>query len=187
MNAVQERTAKLPPRLIVRTAWVLHRALYRLTRGRIGLRRPMVGDTFGMLRLTTVGRRSGQPRIAIVGYLEDGENLVTLAMNGWGTSEPAWWLNLQSNPDAVVGLTNGSRAIRARASCRAGARTALGQGQRPPGVGQRRRRPRRRSTDRDTNRCIRASAGGSCRDIDGDFGMTDLAELLATGTAAAPR
>ena len=146
MNAVQERTAKLPPRLIVQAAWVLHRALYRLTRGRVGLRRPVAGDTFGMLRLTTVGRRSGQPRIAIVGYFEDGENLVTLAMNGWGTSEPAWWLNLQSNPDAVVGLADGSRAIRARESP---GRSANGSG---PGsattrVGQRRRRPRRRSTD----------------------------------------
>jgi hypothetical protein len=35
-------------------------------------------------------------------------------MNGWGASEPAWWLNLQSNPDAVVGLTDGPRAVRAR-------------------------------------------------------------------------
>lgn len=26
----------------------------------------------------------------IVGYDEDGPNLVTLAMNGWGASEPAW-------------------------------------------------------------------------------------------------
>ena len=32
----------------------------------------------------------------MVGYFEDGPNLVTMAMNGWADGEPAWWLNLQS-------------------------------------------------------------------------------------------
>ncbi len=67
-----------------------------------------------MMRLNTLGRRSGQPRVAIVGYFEDGSNLVTLAMNGWGRSEPAWWLNLQAHPDTTVGLADGPRAVRAR-------------------------------------------------------------------------
>jgi deazaflavin-dependent oxidoreductase (nitroreductase family) len=56
------------------------------------------------LRLTTTGRRSGEPRSVIVGYYEDGPNLVTMAMNGWGAPEPAWWLNLQARPEAVVEL-----------------------------------------------------------------------------------
>jgi hypothetical protein len=38
MSAEHEQTAKLPPRILVRIAWVLHRALYRFTGGRIGLR-----------------------------------------------------------------------------------------------------------------------------------------------------
>jgi deazaflavin-dependent oxidoreductase (nitroreductase family) len=54
------------------------------------------------LRLTTRGRRSGEPRKVIVGYYEDGPNLVTMAMNGWGAAEPAWWMNLQAHPKAVV-------------------------------------------------------------------------------------
>jgi hypothetical protein len=33
-------TAKLPPRLFVRTVWVLHRAVYRVTGGRRGLAPP---------------------------------------------------------------------------------------------------------------------------------------------------
>ena len=69
-----------------------------------------------MLRLHTVGRRSGHSRVAIVGYFEDGPNLVTLAMNGWGKAEPAWWLNLQANPAATVDLADGSREVRARAA-----------------------------------------------------------------------
>jgi deazaflavin-dependent oxidoreductase (nitroreductase family) len=115
MNATgQEASVRVVPRPLIRIFWVLHRAAHRLSGGRFGLTQPEAGGKFGMMRLATVGRRSGKPRIAIVGYIEDGPNLATIAMNGWGTSEPAWWLNLRSNPDAVVGLTDGPRAVRAR-------------------------------------------------------------------------
>ncbi len=116
MTAAVEPTAKTPPRPLVRTFWKLHRAAYRLTGGRFGLKEPEAGSRFGMMRLATVGRRSGKPRIAIVGYYEDGPNLVTLAMNGWGRSEPAWWLNLQAQPDVMVELVDGKRAVRGRAA-----------------------------------------------------------------------
>jgi deazaflavin-dependent oxidoreductase (nitroreductase family) len=109
-------TDKLPPRWIIRTAWVGHRALYRVTRGRLGLARPTEGGRFGMLRLHSIGRRSGEERIAILGYYEDGPNLVTLAMNGWGDPPPAWWLNLSANQDARVDLVDGQRNVRARAA-----------------------------------------------------------------------
>jgi len=46
----------------------------------------------------------------MLGYIEDGPNLVTVAMNGWADSEPAWWLNLQSHPEATVDVTGGSRS-----------------------------------------------------------------------------
>jgi deazaflavin-dependent oxidoreductase (nitroreductase family) len=111
-----KRAPRLPPRWFIRSAWVVHRAIYRFTGGRRGLATPTPGGQFGYLRLKTVGRRSGQERAAILGYYEDGPNLVTLAMNGWAASEPAWWLNLQAHPDAIVELKNGSRAIRARAA-----------------------------------------------------------------------
>jgi deazaflavin-dependent oxidoreductase (nitroreductase family) len=45
----------------------------------------------------------------ILGYYEDGPNLVSMAMNGWGASEPAWWLNLQAHPEAFVELAGGVR------------------------------------------------------------------------------
>jgi deazaflavin-dependent oxidoreductase (nitroreductase family) len=56
------------------------------------------------MSLTTTGRRSGRPRTVIVAYLEDGPNLIVLAMNGWDDGHPAWWLNLQAHPDAVIRL-----------------------------------------------------------------------------------
>src|SRR5919106_2203048 len=110
-----EQRPSLPPRWFIRLAWIAHRAVYRLTGGRRGLSEPKAGAG-GHMRLRTIGRRSGQERVAILGYFEDGPNLVTLAMNGWGDPEPAWWLNLLANPDAVVDLKGGSRPVRARAA-----------------------------------------------------------------------
>ena len=105
----------LPPRWFVRLAWYVHRAGYRWTGGRRGLWLPWPGR-WGALRLTTVGRRTGKVRQVILGYYEDGPDLITLAMNGWAEPEPAWWLNLQAQPDATVELKYGSRAVRARAA-----------------------------------------------------------------------
>ena len=105
----------LPPRWFIRLAWSVHRGMYRGSGGRIGLSRPH-GTTYGMLRLTTTGRRTGQQRSVILGYVEDGPDLVSLAMNGWGEPEPAWWLNLQAHPDATVELVDGQRLVRGRAA-----------------------------------------------------------------------
>ena len=115
MTAELDRKPIIVPRWIVRTIWKVHRAAYALTRGRFGLRES--GPSWGMLRLSTVGRRTGEKRAAIVGYLEDGSNLVTPAMNGWADPEPAWWLNLQANPEATVELpSGGGRRVIARAA-----------------------------------------------------------------------
>ena len=111
-----EQSVRILPRFVLRTFWLLHRALYRFSGGRIGLSRPAGGERFGTMRLKTLGRRSGATRAAIIGYYEDGPNLVTLAMNGWGRAEPAWWLNLQTNPDATVELADGPRTVLARAA-----------------------------------------------------------------------
>ncbi|GIF62092.1 hypothetical protein Ais01nite_01270 [Asanoa ishikariensis] len=106
---------KVPPRWVVLTAWYTHRGIYRLTFGKLGLWRPR-GRRWGTLRLTTTGRRTGQERAVILGYLEDGPNVVTLAMNGWGDAEPAWWLNLQAHPQARIDLPGGSRQVRGYAA-----------------------------------------------------------------------
>ncbi|MEU7823197.1 nitroreductase/quinone reductase family protein [Catellatospora sp. NPDC049133] len=107
--------AMLPPRWVIRTAWRIHRGIYRLSGGRMGLSRPKPGG-WGTLRLTTTGRRSGRERAVMVGYYEDGPNLVTMAMNGWGAPEPAWWLNLLANPDATAELNGELRHVTARAA-----------------------------------------------------------------------
>jgi len=106
----------LPPRWFVFFAWYVHRAIYRVSGGRVGLWPPK-GTRWGTMRLTTTGRRTGRARSVILGYFEDGPNLVTLAMNGWADGEPAWWLNLRDHPDATVDLRGGgSRDVSGRAA-----------------------------------------------------------------------
>ncbi len=115
MSESRKRSARVPPRWFVLVAWYVHRGLYRTSLGRVGLWRPKPGR-WGTLRLTTTGRRTGKERSVILGYYEDDANAVTLAMNGWGEGEPAWWLNLQANPDATAEFPDGTRPVRGRAA-----------------------------------------------------------------------
>lgn len=115
--ATASKPARVPPRWVVVTAWHVHRAIHRLTGGRRGLWTYAPGGKWGALVLHSTGRRSGKERSAILGYVEDGQDLAVLAMNGWGQPDPAWWLNLQAHPDATVEPKGGERRnVRARAA-----------------------------------------------------------------------
>jgi deazaflavin-dependent oxidoreductase (nitroreductase family) len=107
-------TAKLPPPWFIHFAWRFHRALYRITGGRV-LWMPGRRFGWGAMRLTTTGWKTGRERSVIIGYLEDGPNILGMAMNGWDEGHPAWWRNLQAHPDAVIRLPHGEpMAVRAR-------------------------------------------------------------------------
>jgi deazaflavin-dependent oxidoreductase (nitroreductase family) len=113
MARKEDRPPKMPPPWFVHVAWKVHRGLHRISGGRF-LWTPANKRGWGAMALTTTGRRSGQERQVIVGYLEAGEDLVVLGMNGWDEGHPAWWLNLQANPEATVRLSGGeTRRIRA--------------------------------------------------------------------------
>lgn len=100
---------------LIRTLGVVHLACHRLTGGRLGLSRPKPAR-WGTMCLTTTGRRTGKERSVMLGYYEDGTNLVALAVNAWVDAEPAWWLNLQAHPEATARLKDGSHPVRARAA-----------------------------------------------------------------------
>lgn len=113
-NESDVRPPKKPPAWFVHTAWRIHRLLHRLSGGRF-LWTTTNKRGWGALLLTTTGRSSGREREVIIGYLEDGPDLVAIAMNGWDEGHPARWLNLQANPDARVRLAHrGPRPVRAR-------------------------------------------------------------------------
>lgn len=94
-----------------------HAAVYRLSRGRIGSRMPMVKP--GVLLLTTTGRRSGEPRTTPLIYFHDGDRLAVAATNSGTGKTPAWLLNLRQ--DAKADLQIGAEVITATATEVAGA------------------------------------------------------------------
>jgi deazaflavin-dependent oxidoreductase (nitroreductase family) len=103
----QERVASpLIKAMSAANTWV-----YRLSGGRIG-GRFLRGAP--VLLLTTIGRKSGQPRTAPLLYLEDGENLVIVASKGGMSHHPVWYLNLEANPDVEVEIGSARRPMRAR-------------------------------------------------------------------------
>jgi deazaflavin-dependent oxidoreductase (nitroreductase family) len=109
------RVARAYPHWLIRAMGFAHFTGYRLSGGRLGLSRPTPAR-WGTMCLTTTGRRSARERSVMLGYFDDGPNLVALAVNAWVDAEPAWWLNLQACPDAVVELKDGSRGVHARAA-----------------------------------------------------------------------
>ncbi|HBZ72240.1 MAG TPA: nitroreductase family deazaflavin-dependent oxidoreductase [Deltaproteobacteria bacterium] len=87
----------------------IHRAVYRLSGGRLGAR--LAG--IPMLLLSTVGRKSGLRRTVPLAYLADGDDFVVVASNGGQEVDPAWWRNLQQDPQAQVQV--GAQTLQAKA------------------------------------------------------------------------
>ncbi len=74
---------------------------YRLSGGKIGGRFPRGAPVF---LLTTIGRKSGEPRTAPLLYLRDEDRFVVVASKGGMSRHPVWYLNLEANPDVEVEL-----------------------------------------------------------------------------------
>ena len=75
-----------------------HIWVYRRTNGRIGAK-PL---WFPAALITTTGRRSGQPRTTPTLYLADGDRVILPASFGGRDADPAWYLNIESNPEVRV-------------------------------------------------------------------------------------
>jgi deazaflavin-dependent oxidoreductase (nitroreductase family) len=77
----------------------VHRAALKVSGGRLGrdlLKMPV-------LELTTIGRKSGQPRsVMLTSPLQEGSTIVVVASRGGDDQHPAWFLNLRDNPEVEV-------------------------------------------------------------------------------------
>ncbi len=74
--------------------------LYHLTGGRAF--RGSAESPTGFLKLTTIGRKSGQPRTVHLLYIRDGSAYVVTASNGGKPHPPGWLFNVRSNPKVNI-------------------------------------------------------------------------------------
>ena len=88
-----------------------HRVLLTVSGGR-------VGRSFGgmkVVELTTVGRRSGERRtVLLTAPVIDGADVVIVASKGGNPGHPAWYLNLQAQPEVDVLIDGTHRTMTAR-------------------------------------------------------------------------
>lgn len=79
----------------------MHRGLLKLTGGRVGWQ----AGPMPVLELTTIGRKSGQPRsVMLTSPVQEGDTWVIVASRGGDDHHPAWFLNLRDRPDVDVSL-----------------------------------------------------------------------------------
>jgi deazaflavin-dependent oxidoreductase (nitroreductase family) len=114
MSRLADAYARLSPRFAhapgTAAASRAHAWLLRRSGGRFG-RRFMGAD---VLVLRTVGRKSGKPREAPMFYVPYRDGFAVVASNAASKLIPAWWLNVQANPDTEATIGDGWRAVRAR-------------------------------------------------------------------------
>jgi deazaflavin-dependent oxidoreductase (nitroreductase family) len=91
----------MPSDLTLKTMNGIHRALLKISGGRIGWE----ASKMPVLELTTTGRKSGQPRsVMLTSPLREGSTIVVVASRGGDDDHPAWFLNLRDKPDVEVSL-----------------------------------------------------------------------------------
>ncbi len=73
--------------------------LFRISGGRLGNKFTHGAPVF---LLVTKGRKSGQPRTAPLIYIRDGEDYLVVASKGGMSHHPAWYLNLEANPECEI-------------------------------------------------------------------------------------
>jgi deazaflavin-dependent oxidoreductase (nitroreductase family) len=96
----------MPSDLVLKTMNTVHRGLMKATGGRVGWK---LGD-MPVVELTTIGRKSGQPRsVLLTSPLQEGTAVVVVASRGGDDQHPAWFLNLRDHPDVQVALNGGPR------------------------------------------------------------------------------
>jgi deazaflavin-dependent oxidoreductase (nitroreductase family) len=89
----------MPSDLVLKGMNTVHRALLRVSGGRIG--REVSG--MPVLELVTTGRRSGLPRaVMLTAPLREGDAYVVVASRGGDDQHPAWFLNLRDEPRVQV-------------------------------------------------------------------------------------
>lgn len=84
----------------------MHRVILKLTFGKGGWK------ALGMpvVELTTKGRKTGNPHtVMLTSPLQEGDRYVIVASRGGDDRAPAWFLNLEANPQVQVSIAGGPK------------------------------------------------------------------------------
>src|ERR1041385_7695871 len=95
--------------LLFKVVTAAHVWLYRSSGGKRGAR--MAGKD--VVLLTTKGRKTGALRTVPVMSFVDGNDRVVVASKGGSPTHPAWFLNLEKNPDVTVHVGTDTYAAKA--------------------------------------------------------------------------
>ncbi len=88
----------------MRTMNAVHRTVIALSGGKLGA---SIGK-MPVYRLTTIGRRSGQPRTVLLTVpVKRDETYVFVASKGGDDRHPDWYRNLTANPEVTVEAVDG--------------------------------------------------------------------------------
>ncbi len=91
----------MPSDLVLKTMNSVHRVVLKLSGGKVGWN----ASNMPVLELTTVGRKSGEPRaVMLTSPVQEGDAIVIVASRGGDDTNPAWFLNLSANPAVEVAL-----------------------------------------------------------------------------------
>lgn len=87
-----------------------HVRRYRETSGEVG----HLWNGATILLLTTIGRKSGEPRTSALIFAYDGDDMLLIASQGGAPTHPAWYHNLTANPQVEVQVKDKKMTATAR-------------------------------------------------------------------------
>jgi F420H(2)-dependent quinone reductase len=85
--------------------------LFKTTNGKLG-NKFLRGAEVGIL--TTIGRKTGEPRNSPLLFLQEGQRIVLVASQSGRATNPMWYLNLTANPRVTFQTKAGLHELTAR-------------------------------------------------------------------------
>ncbi len=95
------------PKGLAKVLAAFHKGVYKISGGKIG------GKISGgdIVLLTTTGRKSGKARTTPLIAMKDGADYIVIASFSGHDAHPAWYLNLESKPEATVTIGRDEHSV----------------------------------------------------------------------------